>query len=463
MAGAGGRFRRTLAWLAAALDLTADQADGVAIDAAMRSGALFRGTNLWLLVFATLIASIGLNVNSAAVIIGAMLISPLMGPIMAVGYGAAVNDFPLIRTAARQLALAVAFSLVASTAYFLVTPLSEARSEILARTSPTIWDVAIALFGGFAGMVGATRREKSNVIPGVAIATALMPPLCTAGHGLATGQLRFVFGAFYLFSINSVFIATATLVMARVMALPEVTAVDEGSQATTRRGIGLVVLLTGIPSVWLAADLVRQELYLSRAESFLQAAFPVGAGPVVVAKEVDPTEKLLRITLVGDEVDDAHREALESSLAAAGLPGTRIEIAQARRGEVDVASLRAQVADDLRQNTLVALDQKSKDIEALRLKLAEAETLAHAADDELEAVVAELRATVPAATSVAIGRGLAATGDDRAPTLVVALGLPEPLDDEARERLVAWLRVRTRVDRVDLVIDAPRAPAGRRR
>ena len=177
-----------------------DQAHPDKIDANIRANTQASGTNMWVLMFAIAVASIGLNVNSTAVVIGAMLISPLMGPIVGVGYGLAVGDTALIRQAVRNLTVCVAISLVTATLYFLLTPLKEAQSELLARTQPTIWDVLIAFFGGGAGIVALTRKEGGNAIPGVAIATALMPPLCTAGYGLAHGNWHYFFGAFYLFS-----------------------------------------------------------------------------------------------------------------------------------------------------------------------------------------------------------------------------------------------------------------------
>ncbi|MCU0363370.1 MAG: DUF389 domain-containing protein, partial [Bacteroidales bacterium] len=175
---------------------------------------IFKGTNLWILVFAIVVASVGLNTNSTAVIIGAMLISPLMGPINGIGYSLATYNLELFRQSLKNLSFAILASLVASTGYFALSPLSTAHSELLARTTPTIYDVLIALFGGMAGIVAATSKQKGNVIPGVAIATALMPQLCTAGYGLATGQFNFFFGAFYLFTIHSVFIALEIMSLA---------------------------------------------------------------------------------------------------------------------------------------------------------------------------------------------------------------------------------------------------------
>ncbi len=183
-------------------------------------GVIFRGTNLWILVFAIFIASLGLNINSTAVIIGAMLISPLMGPIMGLGLGTGINDLALVRKALSNYFFAAIVGLITSTIYFSISPLNDAHSEILARTTPNIYDVLIALFGGLAGIVATSTKQKGNVIPGVAIATALMPPLCTAGYGLATFQFNYSIGALYLFIINTVFIALATFVTVRLLKFP---------------------------------------------------------------------------------------------------------------------------------------------------------------------------------------------------------------------------------------------------
>lgn len=199
------------------MDLNRSKEDEQVTVDSIRNGVEFKGTNLWILIFATFIASLGLNVNSTAVIIGAMLISPLMGPIMGVGLAIGQNDFELMKRSLKSFMVATLFSVVTATLYFLFTPLDEVQSELLARTSPTIYDVFIALFGGLAGIVALATKEKGNVIPGVAIATALMPPLCTAGFGLATGNLLYFLGAFYLYFINSVFISLATFLGVRFM------------------------------------------------------------------------------------------------------------------------------------------------------------------------------------------------------------------------------------------------------
>jgi uncharacterized hydrophobic protein (TIGR00271 family) len=416
-------------------DLTADQATHEVIDQAIRAGVAFRGTNLWLLIFAIVIASVGLNVNSTAVIIGAMLISPLMGPIMGVGYGAAVADFRLVREALLNVLIATAVSLVASAAYFALTPLAEAHSELLARTSPTIWDVLIALFGGLAGIVGSTRREKSNVVPGVAIATALMPPLCTAGYGLATGNPAYFAGAFYLFFINSVFIAAATFVMVRVMRIPEIDHADANASRRAHRWIAVVVIATALPSVYLANRLVSKELFESRATAFLNAAFPPEAPTFVVSHNVDPERRQVRVTVVGTPVSPAEQQAFEAMLPAYGLDRATLRIDQSEQPTVDIAALREDLAGDLYQRTLAELRARDATIASLQGELASA----RAASDRFEGLEAEIAAQHPEAGGVVVAS--ATVGG--VTSLVVGLGDRNPLAPEARERLRAWLTVRT--------------------
>ena len=207
-----GLFLKARNYVKEYFDLRAELDDEKTAVEAVMDGVSFKGSNIIILIIAIFIASLGLNTNSAAVIIGAMLISPLMGPIIGMGFGVGTYDFDLIKRSFRNLAVAAMFSVLASALYFFISPVSEGRSELLARTSPTIYDVLIGFFGGLAGIVALACKKKGNVIPGVAIATALMPPLCTAGYGIATWQLQYFFGAFYLFLINSIFIGFATTV-----------------------------------------------------------------------------------------------------------------------------------------------------------------------------------------------------------------------------------------------------------
>ncbi len=229
------------------------------------------GVSLWVLVAAIFIASLGLNINSTAVIIGAMLVSPLMGPIMGFGLGLGINDFKLIKKSVRNFVSAVIISIITSTLYFAISPVKEAGSELLARTSPTIYDVLIAFFGGVAGIIaGASELRRSNVIPGVAIATALMPPLCTVGYGIASLDLSYAAGAFYLFLINSVFISLATFFIVRLLNYPRLRGTESGvNKRITWLITGITVLLIA-PSIYLTYHIVKKYFYQQNSQTFVQ-------------------------------------------------------------------------------------------------------------------------------------------------------------------------------------------------
>lgn len=246
-----------------------EQEDFHSVYPVIEKGIIFKGTNLWILICAIVIASVGLNMNSTAVIIGAMLISPLMGPINGMGYSIATYDFSLFRRSINNFSFAVAVSLVSSTVYFIISPVSTAHSELLARTSPTIYDVFIALFGGGAGMLAINSKLKGNVVPGVAIATALMPPICTAGYGLATLQFNFFFGALYLFTINTVFIAVAGTVVARFLKFPMAEVIDEKKSKRIKFVIQAILFITVLPSIFLGYRLVKNESFLDRSKKFI--------------------------------------------------------------------------------------------------------------------------------------------------------------------------------------------------
>lgn len=261
----------------------------------IKKGIIFKGTNLWILIFAIIIASVGLNMNSTAVIIGAMLISPLMGPINGMGYSIATYDFELFKKSIKNFSFAILISLVASTVYFALSPVSTAHSELLARTSPTIYDVLIALFGGLAGIVAISSKQKGNVIPGVAIATALMPPLCTAGYGLATGQFSFFFGAFYLFTINTIFIAIASVWISQLLKFPIRTIVDEVQKKKISRIITLVITIVLLPSIFFGYKLVQQEKFLQKANLYVSNV-SLFEGNYLLKHDIDA--KSHKITLV---------------------------------------------------------------------------------------------------------------------------------------------------------------------
>jgi uncharacterized hydrophobic protein (TIGR00271 family) len=392
---------------------------------------------------AILIASIGLNVNSTAVVIGAMLISPLMGPITGVGYGLGVQDAPLIRRSLLNMAVFVGISLAASTLYFLITPLSDASSELLARTAPTIWDVLIALFGGAAGMIGLTRKEPTTLIPGVAIATALMPPLCTAGYGLATGQASFFFGAFFLFTINSVFIALATLGITRVLRLPLHADADEATRRRRRWIIGVVVLLTVLPSIYLAAELVRHEWFASRAQRYVSAIEENDRNLVVLDSDIDPRRRLIQITPLGEPITPELQRSLETRLPAFGLANATLEIrGPATRPASDAASSTADAQRQL-QVQIEAHDTRLVELEA---RLGEAQS--EAAD--LSRLGEEIHAQWPDAQGVQVLQAAGGTPTGR--RLIVLLEMPRSVPPQEVTRLERWLAVRVPDSQIELVI-----------
>jgi uncharacterized hydrophobic protein (TIGR00271 family) len=291
------------------LNLDDDKASEDEVIVRISKSIEFKGTNLWTLVFAIFIASIGLNVNSTAVIIGAMLISPLMGPIMGLGMGAGIYDFKLINKAAKNLLIATLIGLSASTIYFLISPLNYAQSELLARTSPTIWDVLIAFFGGLAGIVAASRRNFNNIIPGVAIATALMPPLCTAGFGIASGQWYYFFGAIYLYLINSVFISISTFLIVRFLKYKPVAYVNPETATRVKRWVITIAILTIIPSLYLAYNFVKHEIFTQNANSLINKEAVTYY--TIINKQIVPEKKLILLTVIDDVKTDSVSNLLE--------------------------------------------------------------------------------------------------------------------------------------------------------
>ena len=297
---------------------------------AIRDGVSFRGTNILILILAIFIASLGLNTNSTAVIIGAMLISPLMGPIIGIGLGVGVHDFDLLKRCVRNLLMAAGFSVIASTLYFLISPVNEQHSELLARTSPTIYDVLIGFFGGGAGIIALGSTNKGNVIPGVAIATALMPPLCTAGYGLATWQLNYFFGATYLFIINSIYIAFATFIGVKLMKYKAASEADTARARKVRRIVYSLAILTMLPSIYLTYNMLRQSKFTADADRFVAAECRFPETQVLQRRAYyDDGTRCLSLTLVGRTLPlDSLRLALSSKLKFYGLAGTRLTFIQ---------------------------------------------------------------------------------------------------------------------------------------
>ena len=434
-------------------DLTEDAQEYSAVVEEVSRNVVFRGTNLWILMFAIVICSVGLNVNSTAVIIGAMLISPLMGPIIGVGVGVGIFDTQLIRKGARNLLVAVVISVFSSALYFWITPLSEAQSELLARTTPTLWDVLIALFGGLAGIVAATRKEKTNVIPGVAIATALMPPLCTTGYGLATGQWAYFLGALYLFFINAVFISVSAFLLVRLLRFPRATFVDQVQERRVRWIVWIVVVITVIPSVWLAYTLVERTLFQRRAELFVAQEFDFKDSRVV-EKRIDPRMDVrsIEVFLLGEPLDTIEVDHIKSRMARYGLDQAHLVVNQGRTSaqQIDVNALRSGILEELYKQNQEALRIKDERISELEGRLQRVSSTELPVRDILD----ELRAQHPDVEDFTLNRNvLYHVGNDPPDTALVAIArFKGKVKQEEMDRMKAWLKARTRMDSVIVLV-----------
>lgn len=425
-----------------------DTAQRDEVVAAISKGVEFRGVNLWVLIFATMIASLGLNVNSAAVIIGAMLISPVMGPIMGVGLSLGINDFELLKKSLRNLTLMFSVAIITSTLYFLVSPLSLTGSELAARTVPTTYDVLIALFGGLAGIVAQTRQDRtSTVIPGVAIATALMPPLCTAGFGLATGQFQFFLGAFYLFFINSVFIALATYLMVRFLKYEKKAFIDKKREQNVKRLMMIITLATFIPSVIIGFRMVRVSLFESVANKYVEQVFNFPHTRVIeckkhYAKHKHPSQ--IELLLVGEALDEQVVESARAQLLSFGLENTNLVVRQAMTTDkVDVVSLQ--------QSYVELLDEKNRRISEMNSQLRRYEVT----NVEVNDISREVGTVMPGIEAISLTKGITfdMQGTPRDTTLICVVTPKNPAVEIDQTTLAAWLRVRTKVNNVKLFIE----------
>lgn len=287
----------------------------------------FRGTSLWVLICSVFIASLGLNMNSTAVIIGAMLISPLMGPIMGIGLGFGIDDGDLIRRCVKNLAVATVFALVTSSVYFYISPINDARSELLARTQPSLYDVLIAFFGGLAGIITTCSRNKGNILAGVAIATALMPPLCTAGYGLATLQWRFIFGAFYLFIINCVYIGFATYLGVLLFKLRKV---GELKHKNFKTWTTVVLIIIMIPSIFTTIGLVRNDIREARISEFVHEQFGNLPATELAAYRYEKNDSIesIEVSLIGRPLSDNEIELIRAKMGGYQLKNKVLHVVQ---------------------------------------------------------------------------------------------------------------------------------------
>ena len=423
-------------------NVLSDKEDEQRIIAQISSGISFKGANLWVLIFAVFIASLGLNVNSTAVIIGAMLISPLMGPIIGMGLAVGINDLDLLKRSAKNYGVATLISVLTATIYFLISPLSDVQSELLARVSPTLYDVLIAFCGGAAGIIALCTGGKGNIIPGVAIATALMPPLCTAGFGLATGHWLYFLGAFYLFFINTVFIALATYGGVRLFKFRQTS--EKSIKAS--RIITALVVLTMIPAIFLTVKIVHQSVLDNNVNRFIKSELQQ-RGTQIISNSVDKDSLILRVVAVGKEITESHQLRARNRMEFYGLNDYQLKVIQGDYSD-SVIQLNTELSamTTSRENDHQHLMKLSAELSTLNHQLSEY-TRYESLSKEIRA---EMSALFPEVSSLSLSRVAEVPGDTAAVSHYVVAIIrtvnDKPLPKADAHKLNEWLQTRVKAD-----------------
>lgn len=428
-----------------------DKEDEQTIVAQITEGVSFKGANLWVLIFAIFIASLGLNVNSTAVIIGAMLISPLMGPIVGMGLAVGINDFELLKRAVKNFGVATLISVLTATAYFLTSPLSEAQSELLARTSPTLYDVLIAFCGGAAGIIALCTRGKGNVIPGVAIATALMPPLCTAGYGLATGHLLYFIGAFYLFFINTVFIALATFCGVRLMNFHKREYQLTENAVKGRRILVSIVIVTILPAAYMTVRIIQEGIFENNVRKFIKTEL-TQRGTQIISNNVDKDSLKLRVVAVGREISSTTQAEAQRRMQEYGLKDYTLRIIQGTQSD-SVLALSNQLTSlttsrETEKQQLLQLSTENTHLTKQLYEYQRYETLA-------SEIRPELASLFPQISRIALQRVVEVNRDSTDlhsyVTAIIKSDVKKPLTNEDTKKLHDWLLARIKTDSLIII------------
>ena len=431
----------------AAINLTG-HIDTEAAERSIRNNIFFKGPNAWILAIAIIIASVGLNVNAIPVVIGAMLISPLMGPIFGLGLGLGVSDVELMKSSGKILFVMVMISLPASFLYFVITPLSLTNpTELLARTNPTIYDVLIALFGGFAGILEQSRKDKGTVFAGVAIATALMPPLCTAGFGLASGNLSYFIGALYLFFINCLFIMLATYLSVKYLGFRQTEFKDVSTGRKTKRIITILIILFTAPSIWSAVTLIHQNRFEESALAFVEHSKSYGKSFMYNYKIAHSNGSVVELFFTGDALDENTKQTIYQTAARYNIKQEQICINDHTTTE-DVSD------NELVREIYSRMDQEiaMRDNEIKRLT-AELEAQQHN-DIPYSQIAREIKATYPSINEVHITYGEHIADSDtenHQHSTIVAIVASRRLVDSDKNKLQEWLKVRLNSENLILI------------
>lgn len=424
----------------------AEHIDTAAAEKNIRNSIYFRGPNVWILVFSIIIASVGLNVNSIPVIIGAMLISPLLGPIFGIGLGLGINDTGLLKASLKNILVMMVISLVASLVYFLITPLNLSNpTELLARTNPTIYDVLIALFGGFAGIFELSRKEKGTVFSGVAIATALMPPLCTAGFGLANGNLMYFIGALYLFTINCIFIILATYLTVKYMKFEQHEYKDEKSGKRARRLITVITVIVIVPSIWSAIVMIRENTFNETVSEFINANKNLYSGYIMDYKVDHRNGSKVQVFFTGDPLSASEKNNFLESAKEFGLKPEQIIIQEHALGE---GTNEGEILKGIYERTDSEITRREAEIKKLEDEL----KMLHASEIPFEQITREAVNQYPHITSLFVARGAEVSAKDfsRSNGLLAVVRTSEPLSEEEKTRLTDWLKIRLNIQNVTL-------------
>jgi len=430
--------------------LGADAASQEEINSNIRKGITIRGTNLWVLIFAIFIASLGLNTNSTAVIIGAMLISPLMGPIIGMGYSMGVYDFNLLKESLRNLLFMIVVSLITSAVFFTLPLITSTQSELLARTQPTTYDILIALFGGLAGMVAQTRKDRTGtVIPGVAIATALMPPLCTVGYGLATFQFRFMLGALYLFTINSIFIALASFIVTRVMKFKMIGELEPEKLKKLKRAMVAVIIIVTLPSVLIAISIIQRSSFENNYRNFVDEAFKYDNTFVVESTyeyNANPRKKsVIEVRLFGEPLSENVINNIRGQMSSVyHLPKVDLVVRQSNQEDGGIA------ITALQSNYTEMLNEKNRQISYLQERLASigmADTLA------VSSMSRELGVFVPDISDMSMQRHISydINGTATDTTYICILSFQEGAEPDI-DLIKHWLTNRTGASNIQILV-----------
>ena len=414
------------------------------------NGINFQGSNLWILIFAVFIASLGLNVNSTAVIIGAMLISPLMGPIIGMGLAIGIADLDLFKQSIKNYLVSTFISVITATIYFTLSPITDAQSELLARTSPTLYDVLIALFGGAAGFLAMSTKGRNNVVPGVAIATALMPPLCTAGYGLAVQNTSYFFGAFYLYFINTVFIAFTTCLGVRFLHFHRKQFINREQMRRVNLYIVTIIIITIIPASYMTWNIIKQSVFENNIENFVTKELNY-SGTNILSHQYDLKTKTLHVVAVGNPISTDSIAKAQKAMANYQLDGYALKVIQGsnsdsllllqhkNKGQLMVGEKNTAEWQELVYNN-----------DVLKKELTSYTRYPVLANDMKE----ELKVVCPSAKSIMLSKASESFIDSASikSHIVAIVKTNKTLAKDNRKQLYDWLKVKVKSDSLELII-----------